>query len=88
MEYIKARHVYTGVFFLPFSQCSLAQPCYSPSACVNTVNGFKCEPCPPGYWGKPVLGFGLEYAKNHKQVLTRTHHLTYIQDFRFCHGVE
>lgn len=64
--------------FLPFSQCSLAQPCYSPTACVNTVKGFRCEPCPPGYWGKPILGVGLEYAQNHKQVLTKTHNHTYI----------
>lgn len=73
LEYINAKHVYASVFFLHLFQCSLAQPCYSPSACVNTVKGFRCEPCPPGYWGKPVLGFGLDYAKNHKQVLTRTH---------------
>lgn len=76
LEYI---NTYTFVFFLSFIQCSLAQPCYAPGACVNTVKGFRCEHCPPGYWGKPVLGVGLEYAKNHKQVLTSIHNHSYIQ---------
>uniref|UniRef100_A0AAR2LJJ9 Thrombospondin 3 n=1 Tax=Pygocentrus nattereri TaxID=42514 RepID=A0AAR2LJJ9_PYGNA len=48
-------------------ECMLAQPCYSPSACVNTVKGFSCEPCPQGLWGPPLSGVGLEFAKNHKQ---------------------
>uniref|UniRef100_A0A8B9KMF8 Thrombospondin 3a n=1 Tax=Astyanax mexicanus TaxID=7994 RepID=A0A8B9KMF8_ASTMX len=48
-------------------ECVLAQPCYSPSACVNTAKGFSCEPCPPGFWGPPLLGVGVEYAKHHKQ---------------------
>ncbi|XP_053484310.1 thrombospondin-3a [Ictalurus furcatus] len=56
-----------GTHCQDIDECSLAQPCYSPTACVNTVKGFRCEPCPPGYWGKPILGVGLEYAKNHKQ---------------------
>uniref|UniRef100_A0AAR2KMX1 TSP C-terminal domain-containing protein n=1 Tax=Pygocentrus nattereri TaxID=42514 RepID=A0AAR2KMX1_PYGNA len=54
-------------------ECMLAQPCYSPSACVNTVKGFSCEPCPQGLWGPPLSGVGLEFAKNHKQVQRSTH---------------
>uniref|UniRef100_A0A6Q2YHS1 Thrombospondin 3 n=1 Tax=Esox lucius TaxID=8010 RepID=A0A6Q2YHS1_ESOLU len=46
----------------------VSQPCYSPGACINTVKGFSCEPCPPGLWGPPLFGVGLEYAKNNKQV--------------------
>uniref|UniRef100_A0A8C7R779 Thrombospondin 3a n=1 Tax=Oncorhynchus mykiss TaxID=8022 RepID=A0A8C7R779_ONCMY len=49
------------------SQCSIAQPCYSPGACINTVKGFSCELCPPGLWGPPLFGVGLEYANHHKQ---------------------
>ncbi|TSK34759.1 Thrombospondin-3a [Bagarius yarrelli] len=56
-----------GTHCQDIDECAVAQPCYSPNACVNTVNGFRCEPCPPGYWGKPVLGVGLEYAKSYKQ---------------------
>ncbi|MEQ2209299.1 hypothetical protein XENOCAPTIV_028117, partial [Xenoophorus captivus] len=48
-------------------QCEL-QPCYSPGACVNTIGGFSCKPCPPGLWGAPLAGTGLDYAKTHKQV--------------------
>uniref|UniRef100_A0A8C1QEU5 Thrombospondin 3a n=1 Tax=Cyprinus carpio TaxID=7962 RepID=A0A8C1QEU5_CYPCA len=44
-----------------------AQPCYTPGACVNTAKGFTCEPCPPGLWGPPLSGFGVEYAKSHRQ---------------------
>uniref|UniRef100_A0A3P8ZNV2 Thrombospondin 3 n=1 Tax=Esox lucius TaxID=8010 RepID=A0A3P8ZNV2_ESOLU len=51
-------------------ECSIAQPCYSPGACINTVKGFSCEPCPPGLWGPPLFGVGLEYAKNNKQECT------------------
>nr|XP_057909012.1 thrombospondin-3a [Doryrhamphus excisus] len=44
-----------------------AYPCFSPDACVNTVGGFSCLPCPPGLWGAPMAGIGLDYAKTHKQ---------------------
>uniref|UniRef100_A0AAY5KU52 Thrombospondin 3 n=1 Tax=Esox lucius TaxID=8010 RepID=A0AAY5KU52_ESOLU len=56
-------------------ECSIAQPCYSPGACINTVKGFSCEPCPPGLWGPPLFGVGLEYAKNNKQVHVGEHAL-------------
>lgn len=49
-------------------QCAEAQPCYKPSACVNTAKGFTCESCPPGLWGPPLSGVGVEYAKSHRQV--------------------
>ncbi|KAM6968111.1 thrombospondin-3a [Aplochiton taeniatus] len=49
-------------------ECTEAQPCYTPGACINTASGFACEPCPPGLWGPPLTGTGLEDAKNHKQV--------------------
>ncbi|XP_076842876.1 thrombospondin-3a [Brachyhypopomus gauderio] len=48
-------------------ECALAHPCYSPGACVNTAKGFSCESCPPGLWGPPLSGVGLQYAKNHRQ---------------------
>ncbi|KAG9355250.1 hypothetical protein JZ751_000088 [Albula glossodonta] len=51
-------------------ECSLAQPCFSPAACVNTPKGFTCEPCPPGLFGPPLSGVGVEYAKTHKQECT------------------
>ncbi|XP_061551435.1 thrombospondin-3a isoform X4 [Phycodurus eques] len=44
-----------------------AQPCFRPSACVNTDGGFRCGPCPPGLRGAPLAGTGLRYAKTHKQ---------------------
>lgn len=37
---------------------------------MNTVGGFTCQPCPPGLWGAPLAGTGLDYAKTHKQVRT------------------
>ncbi|KAM9805477.1 thrombospondin-3a [Syngnathus typhle] len=45
-----------------------AQPCFRPSACINTEGGFRCGPCPPGLRGPPLSGTGLHYAKTHKQV--------------------
>lgn len=51
----------------PPPQCEL-QPCFSPEACVNTMGGFSCHPCPPGLWGPPLAGTGLDYAKAHRQV--------------------
>lgn len=51
----------------PPPQCEL-QPCFSPEACVNTMGGFSCRPCPPGLWGPPLAGTGQDYAKAHKQV--------------------
>uniref|UniRef100_A0AAY4DZD4 Thrombospondin 3 n=1 Tax=Denticeps clupeoides TaxID=299321 RepID=A0AAY4DZD4_9TELE len=56
-----------GTHCLDINECELAQPCYSPEACVNTAKGFTCEPCPPGLWGPPVSGVGVEFAKSHKQ---------------------
>lgn len=35
---------------------------------MNTVGGFSCRPCPPGLWGAPLAGTGLDYAKTHRQV--------------------
>lgn len=48
-------------------QCEL-QPCFSPGACVNSPGGFSCRSCPPGLWGAPLVGTGLDYAKTHRQV--------------------
>uniref|UniRef100_A0A8C7H5S2 Thrombospondin 3a n=1 Tax=Oncorhynchus kisutch TaxID=8019 RepID=A0A8C7H5S2_ONCKI len=56
-----------GTHCQDIDECSIAQPCYSPGACINTVKGFSCELCPPGLWGPPLFGVGLEYAKYHKQ---------------------
>uniref|UniRef100_A0A673XCG9 Thrombospondin 3a n=1 Tax=Salmo trutta TaxID=8032 RepID=A0A673XCG9_SALTR len=56
-----------GTHCQDIDECSIAQPCYSPDACINTVKGFSCELCPPGLWGPPLFGVGLEYAKHHKQ---------------------
>ncbi|CAL8248962.1 unnamed protein product [Lota lota] len=44
-----------------------AWPCFSPGSCVNTAGGFTCRPCPAGFWGPPLSGSGMEYAKSHKQ---------------------
>uniref|UniRef100_A0A8D3DGQ7 Thrombospondin 3 n=1 Tax=Scophthalmus maximus TaxID=52904 RepID=A0A8D3DGQ7_SCOMX len=43
------------------------QPCFSPGACVNSPGGFSCRSCPPGLWGAPLVGTGLDYAKTHRQ---------------------
>uniref|UniRef100_A0A674E5Y1 Thrombospondin 3a n=1 Tax=Salmo trutta TaxID=8032 RepID=A0A674E5Y1_SALTR len=56
-----------GTHCQDIDECSIAQPCYSPGACINTVKGFSCELCPPGLWGPPLFGVGLEYANHHKQ---------------------
>uniref|UniRef100_A0A8C1XHT1 Thrombospondin 3a n=1 Tax=Cyprinus carpio TaxID=7962 RepID=A0A8C1XHT1_CYPCA len=56
-----------GTHCQDIDECSEAQPCYTPGACVNTAKGFTCEPCPPGFWGPPLSGFGVEYAKSHRQ---------------------
>ncbi|CAB1334240.1 unnamed protein product, partial [Coregonus sp. 'balchen'] len=56
-----------GTHCQDIDECSIAQPCYSPGACINTVKGFSCELCPPGLWGPPLFGVGLEYAKHNKQ---------------------
>uniref|UniRef100_A0A4W5Q0W7 Thrombospondin 3a n=1 Tax=Hucho hucho TaxID=62062 RepID=A0A4W5Q0W7_9TELE len=56
-----------GTHCQDIDECSIAQPCYSPGACINTVKGFSCELCPPGLWGLPLFGVGLEYANHHKQ---------------------
>ncbi|KAG7264247.1 hypothetical protein CRUP_016250 [Coryphaenoides rupestris] len=44
-----------------------AWPCFSHSSCINTPGGFTCQPCPAGFWGPPMSGVGLEYAKSHRQ---------------------
>uniref|UniRef100_A0A8C2HKZ4 Thrombospondin 3a n=1 Tax=Cyprinus carpio TaxID=7962 RepID=A0A8C2HKZ4_CYPCA len=56
-----------GTHCQDIDECAEAQPCYTPGACVNTAKGFTCEPCPPGLWGPPLSGFGVEYAKSHRQ---------------------
>nr|XP_006641876.1 PREDICTED: thrombospondin-3-like [Lepisosteus oculatus] len=56
-----------GTHCQDIDECSLAQPCFSPSGCVNTASGFRCDPCPPGYYGPPLSGVGVEFAKSHKQ---------------------
>ncbi|KAK5614040.1 Thrombospondin-3a [Crenichthys baileyi] len=55
-----------GTHCRDIDECEL-QPCYSPGGCVNTVGGFSCKLCPPGLWGAPLAGTGLDYAKTHKQ---------------------
>uniref|UniRef100_A0A673MX63 Thrombospondin-3a n=1 Tax=Sinocyclocheilus rhinocerous TaxID=307959 RepID=A0A673MX63_9TELE len=55
----------------PRSRCQ-PNPCFKGCwfylrTCVNTAKGFTCEPCPPGLWGPPLSGFGVEYAKSHRQ---------------------
>ncbi|XP_076864492.1 thrombospondin-3b-like [Brachyhypopomus gauderio] len=45
----------------------VVQPCSSAEKCVNTAQGFHCEPCPPGFSGPALRGVGLEFAKSHKQ---------------------
>ncbi|KAI5087472.1 thrombospondin-3b isoform X1, partial [Silurus meridionalis] len=49
------------------SQC-VAEPCFSPHMCVNSVKGFQCEPCPPGFSGPELSGVGMDFAQNHRQV--------------------
>lgn len=51
-----------------FVQCDLASPC-DPlrSRCVNLMNGFRCDPCPPGFTGPSVQGVGLDYARANRQ---------------------
>ncbi|XP_030637024.1 thrombospondin-3a [Chanos chanos] len=56
-----------GTHCRDIDECAVAQPCYSPGGCVNTEKGFTCEPCPPGFWGPPLIGVGLEFAKHSKQ---------------------
>ncbi|KAG5842766.1 hypothetical protein ANANG_G00181210 [Anguilla anguilla] len=56
-----------GTHCRDIDECSLAMPCFTPSACVNVAKGFSCEPCPPGLTGPPLSGIGVEYAKSHKQ---------------------
>uniref|UniRef100_A0A671M5A3 Thrombospondin-3a n=1 Tax=Sinocyclocheilus anshuiensis TaxID=1608454 RepID=A0A671M5A3_9TELE len=56
-----------GTHCQDIDECAEAQPCYTPGTCVNTAKGFTCEPCPPGLWGPPLSGFGVEYAKSHHQ---------------------
>ncbi|KAJ8386537.1 hypothetical protein AAFF_G00170070 [Aldrovandia affinis] len=56
-----------GTHCQDIDECSLAQPCFAPSACMNTMKGFSCEPCPVGLSGPPVSGVGVDYAKSHRQ---------------------
>lgn len=37
------------------------------SRCVNLMNGFRCDPCPPGFTGPAVQGVGLDYARANRQ---------------------
>ena len=45
-------------------------PCDPRTRCVNMNNGFRCDPCPPGYTGPMVQGVGVEYARMNRQRCT------------------
>uniref|UniRef100_A0A8B9K0J5 Thrombospondin 3b n=1 Tax=Astyanax mexicanus TaxID=7994 RepID=A0A8B9K0J5_ASTMX len=55
-----------GTHCQDIDECSV-EPCFSSQSCVNTANGFRCDPCPPGLSGPVLSGVGLEFAKKHKQ---------------------
>ncbi|KAB5517705.1 hypothetical protein PHYPO_G00170290 [Pangasianodon hypophthalmus] len=55
-----------GTHCQDINECA-AQPCFSPHMCVNSVKGFRCEPCPPGFSGPELSGVGMEFAQNHRQ---------------------
>lgn len=49
-------------------QCRYGRPCDPRTQCVNTVPGFHCSPCPPGYRGDSVRGVGITDARGKRQV--------------------
>uniref|UniRef100_A0A8B9K6K0 Thrombospondin 3b n=1 Tax=Astyanax mexicanus TaxID=7994 RepID=A0A8B9K6K0_ASTMX len=58
-----------GTHCQDIDECSV-EPCFSSQSCVNTANGFRCDPCPPGLSGPVLSGVGLEFAKKHKQCIS------------------
>lgn len=49
-------------------QCDLGKPCDENVQCQNTVPGYRCGPCPPGFTGSTgTQGFGLEEAERKRE---------------------
>ncbi|XP_017884490.1 cartilage oligomeric matrix protein [Ceratina calcarata] len=63
-------YISNGTACVEINECDVTEPCYPGVRCINLKPGFKCDPCPKGYTGPTIEGFGLEIARSVKQTCT------------------